>query len=287
MKKLIFPALIVVSLGACGKSHVGYSSMPYPHTSSSGSSASGKMPSGNGGYYKTGKPYKVGGQWYYPLQTAAGYEATGTASWYGRDFHGKKTANGERYDMYAMSAAHKTLPMPSLVRVTNLENGRSVVVRVNDRGPFVKSRLIDLSYAAAKELGYDNKGTARVRVQVIGNNNSAPVSAAAPRQPALPRAVEHRTASVPTPVSAPAPVASAPNGSMFIQLGAFSSQANAQRLQGELAASHPTVQVYPDYRTTPGIFRVRIGPFQDVEEIESQVLSLREQGYSQAIVVIK
>ncbi|MDQ6973582.1 MAG: septal ring lytic transglycosylase RlpA family protein, partial [Mariprofundaceae bacterium] len=103
---------------------------------------------------KTGSPYQVGGVWYYPLASGEHYDRTGMASWYGKKFHGKKTANGERYDMYAMTAAHTTLPMPSRVRVTNLSNGRSVVVRINDRGPFVKDRVIDLSYAAAKALGY-------------------------------------------------------------------------------------------------------------------------------------
>lgn len=121
-----------------------------------------------GGIYKTGSPYEVGGQWYVPREQP-NYDAVGTASWYGEDFHGRKTANGEIYDMNALSAAHPTLPMPSYVYVTNLENGRTILVRVNDRGPYVDNRMIDLSYKAAKELGAEKKGLTRVRVRYAGN----------------------------------------------------------------------------------------------------------------------
>jgi len=116
---------------------------------------------------KVGKPYQVDNIWYYP-QVDPGYNETGIASWYGEPFHGRKTANGETYDMNQLTAAHKTLPMPSNVRVTNLENGRSIVVTVNDRGPFVNGRIIDLSRRAAQLLGVIQKGTAKVRVEVVG-----------------------------------------------------------------------------------------------------------------------
>ncbi|MGV8995975.1 MAG: septal ring lytic transglycosylase RlpA family protein [Parvibaculaceae bacterium] len=125
------------------------------------------VPTGEGGSYKIGKPYQIAGVWYYPKEDEK-YDATGIASWYGPQFHMKKTANGERFDQEQLTAAHPTLPMPVLVRVTNLENGRSIVVRVNDRGPFVAGREIDLSRKAAELLGYDKKGTARVRVQFVG-----------------------------------------------------------------------------------------------------------------------
>jgi rare lipoprotein A len=125
------------------------------------------VPSGVGGSYKIGKPYQVAGVWYYPKEDER-YDATGIASWYGPQFHGKKTANGETFDQEQLTAAHPTLPMPVLVRVTNLENGRSIIVRVNDRGPFVAGREIDLSRKAAELLGYERKGTARVRVQYVG-----------------------------------------------------------------------------------------------------------------------
>ncbi|MDQ6972283.1 MAG: septal ring lytic transglycosylase RlpA family protein, partial [Mariprofundaceae bacterium] len=163
----LFPGLLLLlstafMLSACSGNQVGR----YYHPSG-GYHNKAKLPSGTGGHRKTGKPYRIAGTTYYPLESSRGYDKTGVASWYGRDFHGKLTANGEQYDMHAMSAAHKTLPLPTLVRVTNLENGRSIVVRVNDRGPFVKSRLIDLSYAGAKALAYDKQGTTRVRVQTL------------------------------------------------------------------------------------------------------------------------
>lgn len=122
------------------------------------------------GVYKVGTPYQINGIWYYPAVDYA-YEETGIASWYGAAFHGRQTANGERFDMNAMSAAHRTLPMPSFVRVTNLENGRSVILRVNDRGPFAHGRIIDVSRRAAQLLGFETKGTARVNVAILADES--------------------------------------------------------------------------------------------------------------------
>jgi rare lipoprotein A len=116
--------------------------------------------------YLVGQPYQINGRTYYPREDFS-YDRTGTASWYGSDFHGRRTANGETYDMNAMTAAHPTLPMPTIVRVTNLDNGRSAIVRINDRGPFAEDRIIDMSRAGARELGFENKGLARVRVTVL------------------------------------------------------------------------------------------------------------------------
>lgn len=126
----------------------------------------GSLPKG-GGRYKLGRPYNVAGRWYVPHEDAA-YDRQGVASWYGDDFHGRRTSNGELFDRYALSAAHPTLPLPSYVYVTNLQNGRTVMVRVNDRGPYVGGRIIDLSHAAASALGYVGQGRARVRVQYAG-----------------------------------------------------------------------------------------------------------------------
>ncbi|MDX8403475.1 MAG: septal ring lytic transglycosylase RlpA family protein [Mariprofundaceae bacterium] len=279
-------ALLPLLLSGCGKSHVNYSpssrtqdSAPSPSVYSSHRST--KLPSGHGGYQKRGKPYKVAGHWYYPLATADGYNETGTASWYGTKFHGKKTANGERYDMYAMSAAHKTLPLPTMVRVTNLNNGRSIVVRVNDRGPFVKNRVIDLSYAAAKTLGYDNVGTAPVRVEVLGNktvsSNSRNILHASTQRPPAPRMQPNL-----------APVTStAKPGAMYIQLGAFSSHHNARQLKESLKGDYPSVRIYTKNGGFTELYRVRIGPFNDVKHIENSVLILQEQGHNNAIVVIE
>jgi len=260
--RFIIIAIACAMLAGC-QGRVSYTPAPGMHVSLSGHAPSGNgtLPTGNGGYYKTGKPYKVDGRWYHPLASAAGYDQTGIASWYGRDFHGRKTANGERYDMHALSAAHKTLPLPTLVRVTNLENGRSVVVRVNDRGPFARNRLIDLSYAAARSLGFVNKGTARVRVQTL---DSRPATQA--RQ------------SVPPPASRPETA-----GGMYVQIGAFSSQNNARRLRDTLQRDYPAIRIYHG----AAFYRVRIGPFSDVQQIEQTVISLRNSGFDNAIVVIE
>ncbi len=149
------------------------------------------------------RPYSVGGKIYYPTTVSIGDESSGIASWYGRDFHGKRTSNGEYYNMYDMTAAHKTLPMNTMVKVTNLNNSKSAVVRVNDRGPFVKTRIIDLSYAAASRLGVVSHGTAPVRLEVIGFNG-----------------VLHRDKTK---------VASVSMSSYMVQIGAFRKQSGANR----------------------------------------------------------
>lgn len=123
-------------------------------------------PSGKGGHYKLGRPYQINGRWYEPYFDPR-YRATGIASWYGDPFHGRSTANGERFDKNLLSAAHPTLPLPSYVRVRNLDNGRELVIRVNDRGPFVGDRIIDLSEAAAKKLGFKDHGLARVEIEFV------------------------------------------------------------------------------------------------------------------------
>ncbi len=262
---------MTVMLTGCGKSHVASDPSYKSHKH-----ASASLPSGKGGYVKRGKPYKVMGQWYYPLESARNYDQTGTASWYGKKFHGRKTANGERYDMHAMSAAHKTLPLPTMVRVTNLDNGRSVVVRVNDRGPFVKSRIIDLSYAAARSLGYDKKGTAHVRVQALDGNN---VSSTRNNPPALSkptRQVSNRAVSYP---------AATQDGGIYVQLGAFSSRSNANQLRQELIDAFPSIRIH--HKSRPDLYRVRIGPFHEVSETESIIISLQKQGYNNTVVVIE
>jgi len=268
--RLTLTLLLAIGFAGCGGKHV--------------SSGSAKLPDGSGGHYKTGKPYKVAGQWYYPLNSAAGYDETGVASWYGRDFHGKATANGERYDMHAMSAAHKTLPLPTLVRVTNLENGRSVVVRVNDRGPFVKSRLIDLSYAAATELGFTDKGTARVRVQTLDVHTPAtPMVARA--APVAPAPVSQPLSPVATAWADEAPTAK--RGNIYVQLGAFGSRETAEHIRHSLQAEYPDILIQPLPVASRTLFRVRIGPMDDMHRIEQTILSLQGHGFADAIVVIE
>ena len=142
--------------------------------------------------YIVGQPYQINGRTYYPREDFD-YDRSGTASWYGSDFHGRRTANGETYDMNAMTAAHPTLPMPTIVRVTNLDNGRNVIVRINDRGPFAEDRIIDMSRAGARELGFENKGLARVRVTILREaslqlKRAAGVADLEPASPAVPAA---------------------------------------------------------------------------------------------------
>jgi rare lipoprotein A len=141
-------AALALSLGGCGTS-------------------TAPQPPATGPHFKIGQPYRINGQWYYPAFVTE-YEATGVASWYGESYHGRPTANGETYDMYALTAAHPTLQLPSVVEVRNLDNGRSLILRVNDRGPFVADRLIDLSYAAAQELDFARQGLAHVQVRYLG-----------------------------------------------------------------------------------------------------------------------
>ncbi len=157
--------LAALGLGGCAETKLvgaGAKSAGRPSGGQTAAAAPGK------GIYKVGNPYQIAGVWYYPKEDTK-YDETGIASWYGPGFHGKYTANGESYDMNDLTAAHQTLPMPVFVRVTNLENGRSIVVRVNDRGPFANSRIIDMSRRGAQLLGFEQKGTARVRVQYIEN----------------------------------------------------------------------------------------------------------------------
>ncbi|MDR3449099.1 MAG: septal ring lytic transglycosylase RlpA family protein [Alphaproteobacteria bacterium] len=183
---------------------------------SSASHGGGSQTSGEGGIYKVGQPYQIDGEWYYPKEDFS-YDETGIASWYGADFHGLRTANGEVYNKNELTAAHKTLPLPTLARVTNLDNGRSIVVRINDRGPYSSGRIIDMSQRAAQLLGFEQQGTAKVRVQVLADESKAiadamrhygsqsPQLAAAQATPATSQPVEVASAE-----RMPAPLATAP-----------------------------------------------------------------------------
>jgi len=244
-----------------------------------------QLPDGAGGIHKTGKPYQVAGRWYTPLTSEGRYDQTGMASWYGKKFHGLRTANGEIYDMHALSAAHKTLPLPTLMRVTNLENGRSITVRVNDRGPFVKDRLIDLSYAAATALGYARQGTAHVRVQSLQIKASS-------QQQLLAMGAKLKAADQPNSISVSSPdklsePTTAVAGKIFVQLGAFASENNASRLQGKLKSNFPAAHTVATQRTKHTLYRVRIGPFEDMVKVEQAVLSLQRQGFGKPMVIIK
>jgi rare lipoprotein A len=216
------------------------------------------------------RPYTVLGREYVPATTLRPYKERGVASWYGRKFHGQKTSNGETYDMYAMTAAHPTLPLPSYVRVTNVASGQSAVVRVNDRGPFLHDRVIDLSYAAAHRVGIAAKGSGEVVVEAILPAEGGTLVAAAP----LPPVVAPGTGATVMPsagVPAAAQTGSTPPinrdaGGFAVQLGAFQSNVNAQNflahVQTQLAEANVTAKV----REGNGLYRVYVGPYADRDE---------------------
>ncbi|MEN3973800.1 septal ring lytic transglycosylase RlpA family protein [Emcibacter sp. SYSU 3D8] len=224
-------------------------------------------PSGKGGIYKVGNPYVINGVTYVPREDPT-YSETGIASWYGPQFNGERTANGEIFDMHLVSAAHRTLPMPSLVRVTNLENGRSMVVRLNDRGPYARGRIIDMSKKAAELLGFQGAGTAMVRVEYVGRaplENGAPVAVAVKQE-------------------APKQLAAEPKG-IYVQAGAFGNPDNANRLKGRLQAIGPT-RVHTALVNGANFYRVRIGPYANVEDADLALAQVIGLGEVNALIVV-
>ena len=220
--------------------------------------------------YGNSQEYEVLGQRYRVMQTSYGYQERGVASWYGKKFHGRLTANRETYNMYAMSAAHRTLPLPTYVRVRNLANNKSVVVRVNDRGPFAHNRIIDLSYAAAIKLDMIESGTANVEVTAIS--------------------FDRPTGDQPTRADVTAPPADflAPDNDkpVYIQVGAFGERANAERLRGRLSAMNiDGATIYRDTANRRTLFRVRIGPITSVTQYENLDRVLNGAGIDGAYLV--
>ncbi len=255
--------------------------------------------------YKVGSPYQMAGVWYYPKEDP-NYDQVGTASWYGPKFHGSLTANGETYDMNGMTAAHPTLPMPSWVRVTNLENGRSVVLRINDRGPYKKNRLIDLSRAAAKELNIIGKGTAHVRVTMVRTGGpdgrivrpqwleSAAGHAQMPDpQQALiedkPRAAPSADVAVlpveQTATSHPAVTGQPALADYYIQIGAFTSFESAQTLRTRMTQMFGAASVNTTMQQNRTLHKVWVGPYRSPTEAATALASLRDTGYAGAHIV--
>jgi rare lipoprotein A len=235
----------------------------------------------------TARPYTVMGRSYAPMTSLQPYKARGVATWYGRRYHGKQTSSGEIYDMYGMTAAHPILPIPSYARVTNLANGKSVVVRINDRGPFIDNRLIDLSYTAAHRLGVLAGGSAMVEVESIipGDSTVAAAPRAAQQTPlSAQREPEPASATPPAtepPSSAAALPMSSEAGGLYLQLGAFGSRENADnylaRLRSQIDWLAQTLHVLPK----DGLFRVHAGPYASHSEAQqaadriSQALGIR------------
>lgn len=232
------------------------------------------------------RPYTVFGETYTPVSDTRPFKQRGVASWYGRKFQGQKTASGEPYDMFKMTAAHKTLPIPSYVKVTNLANGKSVVVRINDRGPFHSNRIIDLSYAAASRLGLAAKGSGLVEIErVFGPSGEKEDAAAASPPP------EREAPPAPVAVAAPQAPAQAPAGGtadppgLWIQLASFSSAEAADAYRDKAARAMPWIAEPVQVVKSDGYARVRLGPYRTREEAEAIAAKVRESlGYAPAIV---
>lgn len=208
------------------------------------------------------KPYRVGRNWYQPLPHAKGFSQRGVASWYGRKFHGRKTSNGETYDMFAMTAAHKTLPFNTRVKVHNLSNNRVIYVRINDRGPFVKGRIIDLSYTAAKKIGMVGPGTARVEVTAMGIRTASGRAGTANGRP-----VDYFS------------------GNFTIQVGAFGNRENAEKLRDQLDRRYKNAHISPYTRGNQTLYRVRVGHCTTLTQAIEYEKILIENGHKGAFVV--
>ena len=254
-----------------------------------------------GGIYKIGTPYEIEGDWYYPQEDAT-YDNTGIASWYGSKFHGRRTANGEIFDMDLLTAAHPTLPMPVRAKVTNLENGRSVVVRINDRGPFAKDREIDMSRHAADVLGFKEKGTAQVRVQYLGR---APLYDSAGRlikrqepdlfiaeKPITPKE-DSRVAAAPIePVDVltadgkklAKPEPDVKEKRYAVQVGVFSMRQNAEALQEKLKAFSP-VKIVEVKMGGATLYRVKMGGANIRADARSTLERLVAAGHTDAVII--
>ncbi|MDD3181501.1 MAG: septal ring lytic transglycosylase RlpA family protein [Alphaproteobacteria bacterium] len=296
----------VIALSACGGGRG-----PAP-------SAKQRTSTGDSGYYKVGKPYQIKGNWYYPKEDYS-YDETGIASWYGADFHNQATANGEIYNKNELTAAHKTLPMPSLARVTNLENGRSIVVRVNDRGPFSGARVIDVSQRASQLLGFERQGTAKVRVQVLadeskaiadamrtygGSASSAQVSVASSTvsdssvevaslghpeyntaftTPVQPQALPPIQAVHPVAEYVQVPVSGA--NLIYVQAGAFTNKDNASRLQKNLQKVGQTRIAEAQVKGVQ-YYRVRVGPIATVADADKLLKRVLGSGADSARIIV-
>lgn len=226
---------------------------------------------GNGRDMGNGPQYEVLDKWYTVMQSSAGYQERGVASWYGKKFHGRLTSNREPYDMYAMTAAHKTLPLPTYVRVRNLSNNKSIVVRVNDRGPFAHNRIIDLSYSAALKLDMVRDGTSLVEVTAISFDKPTgdrPTSEQKPARPPL--------------VSTP----STSSSQIFVQVGAFGDRDNASRRLGFLSGSGiDNAFIFEDKSSGTALFRVRIGPVADAIQYDVLVGELEGLGITDPYLI--
>ena len=230
--------------------------------------------------------YEVFGQRHYVLDTAAGYRRTGVASWYGEKFHGRSTSSGEPYDMFAHTAAHPSLPLPTWVEVTHLESGKQVIVKVNDRGPFVDDRIIDLSFGAAVVLDMVAAGTAPVEVRALGVSSAGEVLAhhGAASRGQVSDADADAAATMPLTLAA---ASVPPSQRIYLQAGAFSRRDGAARfVDGLHAAGFEHINIDADHGASPSLYRVRLGPFTDVDAADAAFANLVAMGYDEPYLVI-
>ncbi len=213
----------------------------------------------------TQRPYKIKGKTYYPLPTAEGFEQKGLASWYGKPFHGRKTSNGETYNMYSRTAAHKTLPMNTPVLVKNLDNGREMVVRINDRGPFVRDRIIDLSHTGAEELGIIAKGTARVHITALGEAMTVQEDSKKVK-----RFLPHEDFS---------------RGNFYVQIGSFTNRDNALRLKKKMEGKGHEVAIRTYDRVDHLFHRVQVRAGFEMADAEKALDLFTKMGYSGSFIV--
>lgn len=255
--------IILLFLAACSSSMRPIGRMP----------DNDELPTGSQGVVrKVGKPYKIAGVWYYPKEDPH-YDEVGYASWYGSDFHGKKTANGELYNMNSLTAAHKTLPLPTFVKVTNLANGRTIILRVNDRGPFVKGRIIDISRRGAQLLGFDRQGVTKVRVQAVDENGNLPRG----------RRAQTVVASNTKQTRQGQAINQAPDaGPHFVQVGAYSQRENAEIQAGKLRGRGHAAQVESTSSSGRTLWRVRLGPFLELLQAEEKLDRIVADGFYEA-----
>lgn len=246
----------------------------------------------DGGVYKVGNSYTALGQSYTPREDY-NYSEIGMASWYGTDFHNKRTANGELYNMNAVTAAHRTLPLPSIVRVTNLENGRSIIARVNDRGPYVKNRIIDLSQKGAELLGYKIKGTTKVKVEILEKESRALKEAMLSKDNSSKiynKSIKYSEVSMAN-ASSQAKTSSASSfntpietGTFYVQVGAFSDLAKAKEMAEDMKR-FGQVSIYEAYLSKEGVYRVRLGAYHTRDEALQILDRVLDYGHADVTIV--
>jgi rare lipoprotein A len=309
-RSFVYALLGLVALAACAETEL------LVHTAKTISNANAPVPTSLGDY-KVGKPYQIKGQWYYPAENFE-YAETGIASWYGPNFHGKPTANGETFNQNLITAAHRTLPLPSAVRVTNLDNGRAIHLRVNDRGPFARGRIIDLSRRAAQLLGFEKNGTAKVRVEILPDESrqlklaalngggNQPQMAPSPREVVVARPIPNsgqpvqmaanirtgtktgssRTGTMVPVLSGKVKILPVSPAGIYIQTGAFSKLENALRMRDRIYSLGPAL-ISRYFAGGVELYRVRIGPLKSVAMADTTLVRMTDAGVKEAQLIVE